>query len=316
MKKFKPEYQCSGQLESSAGLQSRNANRLERRSRLGDPIFFTVFGGLGTAYILLILALVVSMLVYALPTEVRDIYQRSNVVYATIITVWSTLEQIWHTLERPDIAYATLMSLTSCTITALLSLWVAVPIGYLMSRYSFRGKHVVDAVLDLPIALPPLVIGLALLIFFRLMPPYLERAIVFEVPAIIVAQFTVAAAFAVRALRVTFDQIPDRLERVAMTLGASRSQAFWTVVFPQAQRGMLAAMALAWARALGEFGPLLIFAGAVEMRTEVLTTSVYLEMQAGDLSAALSISLVMVICALGALIAVRVLGLESSRLER
>jgi molybdate transport system permease protein len=214
-------------------------------------------------------------------------------------------------LRSEDIRYAIRLSLISCSITALLSLWIATPIGYLMSRYPFRGKAIVDAVLDIPIVLPPLVIGLSLLILFRTSAGrFVERFIpvTYAVPGIILAQWMVACAFAVRTMRTTFDQISPRQEQVALTLGCSQSQAFWQVVLPQARRGILAAGTLAWARALGEFGPILIFCGATRMRTEVMPTSVFLELSVGNIEAAVAVSLLMVIAAVIVLLLVRALG--------
>ena len=92
----------------------------------------------------------------------------------------------------------------------------------------------------------------------------------FQPIGIVLAQFPVAAVFAIRTLRGTFDQISPRYEAVALTLGCNRGQAFTRVVLPQAGRGMLTAGTLAWARALGEFGPVLVFAGATRGRTEDL----------------------------------------------
>jgi molybdate transport system permease protein len=217
---------------------------------------------------------------------------------------------------------ATLSLLTSLAATVM-SLWVAVPIGYLMSRYRFPGKLFVDALLDIPIVLPPLVIGVSLLILFRLPPGQWVEAkfqdltemlfgrqfdIVFDIPAIILAQFCVAAAFAVRTLRTAFDEITPRKEQVALTLGCTRSQAFWLVVMPEARRGLLAAATLTWARSIGEFGPVLIFAGATRGKTEVLPTTVYLEFSVGDLDSAVAVSLLMVAMAIIVLVVVRYLG--------
>ncbi|GIT78152.1 MAG: hypothetical protein Ct9H300mP32_5340 [Verrucomicrobiota bacterium] len=144
-------------------------------------------------------------------------------------------------LRSRDIRFSIKLSLISCTLTTLLSLWVAVPIGYLMSRFEFRGKPVIDTLLDIPIVLPPLVVGLSLLILFRYMPEWLSDAVVYKWPAVVLAQFMVACAFAVRTMRVTFDQIPQRFEQVALTLGCNRRQAFWRVIMPQARGGLLAA---------------------------------------------------------------------------
>jgi len=214
-------------------------------------------------------------------------------------------------LRSEEIRYAIRLSLISCSITAVLSVWIAVPIGYLMSRYPFRGKSVLDATLDIPIVLPPLVIGLSLLILFRTpVGRLIERflPVTYAVPGIILAQWMVGCAFAVRTMRTTFDQISPRQEQVALTLGCSQSQAFWQIVLPQARRGILAAGTLAWARALGEFGPILIFCGATRMRTEVMPTSVFLELSVGNIEAAVAVSLLMVVAAVLVLLLVRVFG--------
>ncbi|MBX7167731.1 MAG: ABC transporter permease [Pirellulales bacterium] len=231
-------------------------------------------------------------------------------------------------LRSPEIRYATMLSLVSSCVTTVLSLWVAVPIGYLLSRYRFPGKLIIDALLDIPIVLPPLVIGLSLLILFRTPPGHWLEAlfteatrplaawglidrpvgITFEIPSVVLAQFMVAAAFAVRTLRTAFDEITPRKEQVAQTLGCTRSQAFWMVVLPEARSGVLAAATLTWARAIGEFGPILVFSGATRMKTEVLPTTVFLELSIGDIEAAVAVSLLMVLMALVVLVVVRFLG--------
>lgn len=214
-------------------------------------------------------------------------------------------------LEDKNIQYAIRLSLLSCSLTTLLSLWVAVPIGYLLARLRFPGKNLVDAILDIPIVLPPLVIGLSLLILFQTRLGHAIESVVtvtYAVPSVILAQFMVACAFAVRTMRVTFEQIPVRCEEVALVLGCSRSQAFWMVVLPEARRGLLTAGTLAWARALGEFGPILIFSGATRMRTEVLPTTVFLELSVGNIEAAVAVSLLMVTAAVAVLVIVRVYG--------
>ena len=213
-------------------------------------------------------------------------------------------------LRSRDIQFSIKLSLISCTITTLLSLWVAVPIGYLMSRYEFRGKPFIDVLLDIPVVLPPLVVGLSLLILFRYVPDWLSDMVVYKWPAVVLAQFMVACAFAVRTMRVTFEQIPQRYEQVALTLGCNRQQAFWRVILPQARGGVLAAGTLAWARSLGEFGPILVFAGATRQKTEVLPTSAFLELQAGRTEGMLAVSLIMIATAAVVFIVARTLGMK------
>ncbi|HEY1190531.1 MAG TPA: ABC transporter permease subunit, partial [Gemmata sp.] len=99
-------------------------------------------------------------------------------------------------------------------------------------------------------------------------------------------------------------------ESSARTRGCGRGQAFWRVALPEARRGVLTAFTLAWARALGEFGPILVFCGATRMRTEVLSTSVFLELSVGNLEAALAVSLLMIAVAVAVLVVTRAFGLR------
>ena len=235
--------------------------------------------------------------------RVRSAWQRDHPKLARVV-----FNPITDALSKPEIRYSIKLTLISCTITTILSLWVAIPIGYLMSRHRFPGRNLIDAVLDIPIVLPPLVVGLSLLILFQYVPIGLREAVVYQIPAVIIAQFSVACAFAVRTMRATFDQIDARHEQVALTLGCSRMQAFGMVVIPEAKRGILTAGTLAWARSLGEFGPLLVFAGTTRNKTEVLSTTVFLELNVGNLGAAVAVSLIMVAAAVMVLMLARAWG--------
>jgi molybdate transport system permease protein len=257
--------------------------------------FYAALGLLGGTYVALVVALVLADVCYTTPDRLAE------------------------ALRSPEIRYAIKLTLVSCLATAILSLWVAVPLAYLLSRTRFWGQPVLETILDIPIVLPPLVVGLSLLILFQTPPgkwvedqftEIVGTPITFAVPAVILAQFAVSCAFAVRTMRVTFDQISPRPERVALTLGCTRGQAFWLVAIPEAWRGLVSAGTLAWARALGEFGPILIFAGATRMRTEVLSTTVFLELSVGRLEAAVAVSLLMVLVAVAVLLLMRAVGLR------
>jgi len=257
-----------------------------------DWPFFLGLGLLSSVYIVLIGAMLVADLSFTTPGHLLA------------------------ALRSPEIRFSIRLSLITCTLTTLLSVWIAVPIGYLMSRFDFPGKKLVDAILDIPIVLPPLVIGLSLLILFQTpVGKAIERIIPFTyaVGGVVLAQFAVACAFAVRTMLVTFDQIERRQEQVALTLGCNRAAAFWRVALPEARRGVLTAATLAWARALGEFGPILVFAGATRLRTEVLPTTVFLELSVGNIEAAVAVSLLMIGAALVVLTVARTFGLRQFR---
>ena len=246
---------------------------------------------------------------------------------------YTTPAHLWDAVTDPNVQASIWLTLQTCWFTAVLSIIVAVPAGYILSRFQFPFKRLFDAFLDIPIVLPPLVIGLSLLILFNqvhigdksieqwlggMLGPLhnwnenIPSGVTYKIPAIILAQFTVSCAFAVRTMRNTFDGIDPRQEQVAMTLGCNRSGAFWGVALPQAGRGVLTAGTLAWARALGEFGPVLVFAGATRGSTEVLATTVFLEISIGNLEGAVAVSFLMVNVALLVLFFVRLLGTRKS----
>jgi len=212
---------------------------------------------------------------------------------------------------KREIRYAIGLSLATCTTTSLLALLLAVPVGFLLSRARFAGRAWLDAALDIPIVLPPMVVGLCLLILFQ---TRVGRAVdhvlpfTYTVAGVVLAQFVIGASFAVRTMRGTFDNLSSRPEEVALTLGSTRAQAFWLVTLPAARRGMFAAASIAWARSLGEFGPVLVFAGATRMKTEVLPTTVWLELSVGNLEAAIAVSLLLVMLAMLVLVGVKLTG--------
>ena len=225
--------------------------------------------------------------------------------------VHSAPEDLWRALGKREIRYSISLSLATCTAAAVLSLLLAVPVGYLLSRGRFAGREWLDAALDIPIVLPPMVVGLCLLIFFQTRAGRMIEQVIpftYTVAGVVLAQFVIGAAFAVRTMRGTFDHLSSRPEDVAMTLGCSRMRAVWSVTLPAARRGMFAAASIAWARSLGEFGPILVFAGATRMKTEVLPTTVWLELSVGNLEAAIAVSMLMVVLAVIVLASVRLAG--------
>ena len=242
---------------------------------------------------------------------VAGLYLAFLVALLGATATYTTPHQLWAELGSREIRHAIGLSLVTCTVSALFALLLAVPVGYLLSRGRFPGKEWLDAALDIPIVLPPMVVGLCLLIFFQTAAGKLiEKGIPFTytVAGVVLAQFVIGAAFAVRTMRGVFDHLSPRPEDVAMTLGCSRGQAVWMVTLPAARRGMFAAFSIAWARGLGEFGPILVFAGATPMKTEVMSTSVFMHLSVGHLEAAIAVSLLMVALGLAVLVAVRLVG--------
>ncbi len=292
-------------MKSDKGKASLESARANARHRVWpDWPFFLMLSIIGSVYVLLLVGMLIGNFGHLAITPAEN--EPRNLIGRTAVRLTAPIIEALGTAE---IQFAIKLTLASCFFSAILSVIVAVPLGYLISRFRFPGRNLLDALLDVPIVLPPLVVGLSLLMLFQLWPISLASDwFVFQVPGVVLAQFMVAAAFAIRTMRATFDQIDVRAEQVALTLGCTRAQAFTRVTFPLAREGMLTAGMMAWARAMGEFGPLLIFAGATRNKTEVLSTTVFLELSIGDLNAAVAVSLLMVFAAVAVLIVARTWG--------
>ncbi len=203
------------------------------------------------------------------------------------------------------------LSLTTTALSLGLTVAIGLPLAIVLARRSFRGKWLVEAIVDLPIVLPPSVAGLALLLVLgrrgTLGAP-LEAAgidIAFTTAAVILAQTFVSAPFFVRSARAGIAGIDRDLEDAARVDGATERQVFLRVTVPLAGATLAAGLVMAWARALGEFGATIMFAGNFEGRTQTLPLVVYTEFQAGNLDASIAASAILVLAALGVLLAVR-----------
>ena len=212
-------------------------------------------------------------------------------------------------LFSKEILFAIRLSVTTATVAATISILIAVPVAYAISRANFPGKNIVDSLLDLPIVISPVALGAALLVFFNTpVGAAINNHVikfVFTVPGIILAQITVISALAVRLLKSTFDSIDPRYEQVALTLGCSKPEAFFRVTLPLARDGLIASTLLTWARAVGEFGATVMLAGATTMKTETLPTAIYLSLASADVEKAIAVIFVLIVIAIAALLVIR-----------
>lgn len=197
------------------------------------------------------------------------------------------------------------LSLGAATVAAGLAVLCALPTAYALSRYRFAGRAWVDAILELPMIVSPAALGAMLLMFFsRPLGQWIQThllSFVFTVAGVVLAQFVTVLGVAVRLVKTAFDEVPVELETVARTLGASPRRVFWTITFPLARRGVMAAFVLAWAKALGEFGATIMLAGTMAMRTETLPIAIYLRLSAADLTGSAALIVFLLGLGIGAL---------------
>lgn len=222
------------------------------------------------------------------------------------------LADVAEAVVSPDVRAAVLLSVICATLAAVLALLVAVPAAYVLARYRFFGATILDALLDVPVLLSPVALGLALLLFFRAWPGRFIEAhflrFVFEVPGIVAAQFILAMALEVRVLKSAFEEIDPRLEHVARCLGCSPGAAFRRVTLPLVRPGLVAAFVLGWCRAAGDFGASVMIAGAVPRKTETIPIAIYLNLASVRLERAVVLGLVLTAVAMVGLVVVRLLA--------
>ncbi|HEY2593815.1 MAG TPA: ABC transporter permease [Chloroflexota bacterium] len=201
-------------------------------------------------------------------------------------------------IQRPIVYEAVRLSMLSSSAVLILALAFGMPLALVLARRTFPGITVLDTLVDLPIVLPPAVAGLALLLTFGrkgLLGPALD-AVGIELPfttaAVVVASFFVAAPFFVRAARSGFLAVPREYEEAARVEGATEWQVFRHVTMPVAAPALFGGAVLCWARALGEFGATIMFAGQFMGRTQTMPLAIYSALES-DTDAALGLSVLL-----------------------
>ena len=175
-------------------------------------------------------------------------------------------QTLWYVFSRPDVREAVWLSLLSSALaTVIIALW-GIPLAYAMARTGFRGKGVIESIIDLPILIPQSVVGIALLVLLGPGSPAGEAlanmglTVAGRFAGIVVAQVFVACPFLIKTAQSAFEAVPEHLEDVSRTLGARPAATFFKVALPLASRGIFVGFILAWARAISEFGAIVLFA--------------------------------------------------------
>lgn len=223
-------------------------------------------------------------------------------------TPWSDLP---HQLTSPGVWQALRLSLVCATSATAVTLVLGVPLAWLLARTEFPGRRLVRALVTLPLVLPPVVGGVALLLALgrngvagRYLDQWFGLTLPFTTAGVIVAEAFVAMPFLVISVEGTLRAADPRYEEAATTLGASRFTAFRRVTLPLIAPGIAAGSVLAWARALGEFGATITFAGNFPGRTQTMPLAVYLALQS-DPAAAIALSLVLLAVSVAVLAGLR-----------
>lgn len=207
---------------------------------------------------------------------------------------WAGLTGVGWTAVWPALR----LSLQTTAVVVLLAFVMGTPLAYMLARWQFRGKWVLSLLVEMPIVMPPVVAGLALLAAFGrrgLVGVWLVGwgvQIPFTVMAVVLAQLFVSAPFYIRTAQARFNTLSRDLEEAASMDGASTAQIFWYITLPLSRSALWMGLALCWARALGEFGATILFAGNLAGRTQTMPLLVYGALER-DLGAAYTAALVL-----------------------
>ena len=218
---------------------------------------------------------------------------------------------LWSAMQQPEVLQALELSLITTTVSTLLSVLFGLPVAYMLARMQFPGRSFLETLVTMPTVLPPVVAGVALLLTFGrfgLIGHYLTPlgiTLPFTTVAVIMAQMFVSSPFFINSARAGLEQLDTRYELAAYTLRASPFYTFWRVVLPLVRPALLAGIGLAWARALGELGATITFAGNFPGITQTMPIAVYVAAES-DLDSAVALSVVLMAVSFGLLIALRI----------
>jgi len=228
------------------------------------------------------------------------------------MTSYVNLSTFVSTLTSDEVLFSINLSVFTATLAMAMAIALGIPAAYALSRYSFPGKNIVDTILDIPIVMPPISLGAALLIFFStpmgIMIQQHAIEFVFEPAGLVLAQFTVISALAIRLMKNAFDNINPKYELAARTLGCNSLYSFLHVTLPLARTSLLSSIILCWARAVGEFGASVMLAGATRMKTETLPIAIFLQFGVADIAKAVTTVFILIVISVAVLLAMRKLG--------
>lgn len=216
-------------------------------------------------------------------------------------------------VTRPTVLDALGLSLLTSLASLALMLVFGTPLAYVLGRYRFAGKRLLETLVEVPLVMPPAVAGVALLLAFGrrgLLGPFVEGAgleLAFSTAAVVLAQTFVASPFYVKAARAAFQSVPAELEDSAATEGAGRWARFRRIVLPLALPGIAGGAVMAWARAVGEFGATILFAGNFQGRTQTMPLAIYTALES-DVNIAIVLSAILVLFSFTLLLAFKLLS--------
>ncbi|MBC3887006.1 ABC transporter permease subunit [Acetobacterium paludosum] len=263
-------------------------------------------------------------------THLFNLFEIISIITAAVVVVFTSVliltiivrgfPYLQEAFLSEEIQFSIKLSLYTASIATFICMFLGVPTAYALTRTSFPFKKLCQIIIELPLSMPYLVLGLSLLLIFS---SDLGKAlkelgfrVVFDKNGIILAQTVVNLPYVIRFIRTAFQEVDERLEFISGSLGASKWKRFTTITVPLSKNAIIATIILTWSRCLGEFGATLMLVGATRMKTETLTTSIYLNLATGDNGAAMASATIILIISFTSLFITNWLGRKNSKESR
>ena len=246
-------------------------------------------------------------------------YLSAIVVLPIAALVWASradgVGAFWEVASSPEAVAALKLSLGAALVVSAVNAVLGTITAWVLVRDEFHGKQVVNALIDLPFALPTIVAGLTLLALYGPSSP-VGIDIAFTRTAIVAALLFVTLPFVVRTVQPVLLELDRETEEAARSLGAGEIRVFRSIILPNILPGILSGVALAFARAVGEIGALVLISGNLPFKTEVASVFVFNHIQSGDQAGASAVAVVMLLISFGILLAIGGVRFLATRHER
>lgn len=215
---------------------------------------------------------------------------------AMAFVIFRGLPYMHEVADSKEVRFAIALSIKTAFISTVICLGLGIPTAYALTMTDLKCRRVMGIIIELPLSIPNIMLGLSLLLMFSSPPGKFLSAhgfrVIFDVKGIVLAHVLVNLPFVVRIVKTAMAEFDPRLELVAESLGADKFKIFSLVTLPIIKSSVIGAGIIAWSRALGEFGATLMFVGATRMKTETLPTSIYLNMATGDIGPAMACAMI------------------------
>jgi sulfate/thiosulfate transport system permease protein len=224
-------------------------------------------------------------------------------------------QSFWQAVSSPEAVAALKLTIGTAAAVSVLNAVLGTATAWVLVRDDFRGKSLVNTIIDLPFALPTIVAGLTLLALYGPTSP-IGVNVAYTRTAIVLAMMFVTLPFVVRTVQPVLEELDPELEQAAHSLGASRATTFRRIVFPNLLPGILSGVALAFAKAVGEFGALVIITGNIPFRTEVSSVYIFGRIESGDSASAAAAAVVLLALSFVALLSIGAIRHYATRHDR